>query len=484
MTTKENAAPSELISKFIAFETQNNLFGIEIKGHKFWDYIRYTVLSEIFFREYSFEWRARDKGRYFYYFKELFVFTLSSVKNLFRTLTKKHKKHDIVVVGYDRTNYIDNKLVNISFYPIIQRLKKNYKVLYVDPCPLDYDAKSAYECDIIKSREHYIYDKLRSKLVTYSKNEINLFNDLSKQIKEKIGIDIDIYSTVKTVFSLQLIKYKRFRSILKAHKPSLVIYADDGHQRGLIDAAHSLGSTAIDFQHSQVSDVHYVYCYPKDIKKYDLTTLSDYVFTFGEYWHDKFRMPIKKVPVGFPYLNLKKAEVSEKYQSSDNKKNIIIISDHVSMPKYSEIAIGLAKQLPDHNIFYKLRSEDCSDWQNRYPEEFTTLPNIEVIDNNDKTLYEYFFECSYQIGVNSTALYEGLAFNLTTFILKDGWYEGMIPLINNDYAFLIETADDIVNKIKGNIKPNNLSNIDKVFMKNSLTNIENEITHIYNNGLQ
>ena len=66
-----------------------------------------------------------------------------------------------------------------------------------------------------------------------------------------------------------------------------------------------------------------------------------------------------------------------------------------------------------------------------------------IIDNDERSLYDYFSSCNYQVGTNSTALYEGLAFGLKTFILKAGRYEEVKSLFDKGYADLVESAEEI-----------------------------------------
>ena len=83
------------------------------------------------------------------------------------------------------------------------------------------------------------------------------------------------------------------------------------------------------------------------------------------------------------------------------------------------------------------------------------------------------FSCaSFQIGINSTALIEGIHFNLVTFILKDGWYSGMNAFIKAGYVSLIESSDQIIEKL--NQKQGEKIDINSLWAKDSLKTIEKE----------
>ena len=72
------------------------------------------------------------------------------------------------------------------------------------------------------------------------------------------------------------------------------------------------------------------------------------------------------------------------------------------------------------------------------------------VDKDEIGLYELFKVSNYQIGINSTAIVEGMTFNLKTFILKDSWYLEMIDFIKDGYVKLIESDDEVISGINKN----------------------------------
>ena len=88
-------------------------------------------------------------------------------------------------------------------------------------------------------------------------------------------------------------------------------------------------------------------------------------------------------------------------------------------------------------------------------------------------LYELFKVSNYQIGINSTAIVEGMTFNLKTFILKDSWYLEMIDFIKDGYVKLIESDDEVISGInKNNFK---LIDAHELYLDNSFENLEKEL---------
>lgn len=75
------------------------------------------------------------------------------------------------------------------------------------------------------------------------------------------------------------------------------------------------------------------------------------------------------------------------------------------------------------------------------------LDNFQVIDNSEISLYEFFSKSEYQIGVFSTAIYEGLLFNCKTFILDLPGAEYMDSLVDKNYVMKVNDVDEIINSI-------------------------------------
>ena len=105
---------------------------------------------------------------------------------------------------------------------------------------------------------------------------------------------------------------------------------------------------------------------------------------------------------------------------------------------------------------------------------------IEIIEDKNRTLYQLFASSDIQIGVYSTGIYEGLGFNLKTFIIALPGWEGMAPLIENHYAQLIQTPEELIESIQC-MDTSKVESSNQTFWKmDSKNNIFSEITKILN----
>lgn len=467
----------EYFAEFSRFEEESRFFEFDIRGFQIWDFIRRSVYYSIIETKNSFAFhKASGFGRYFRYFYEILLWLLFAAHDFWSSLFTN--QYDILIVGYDRENKIDGKSVNISFYPVINALKDKYRILYIDPTPLLRGSGSKYGCDIIKSRRYHIADRLALMFFCFNDKEKQILEHINNAIRVRFGIDINVTAIAKNIFAFEIIRYKRYLRLIRRYRPAVVCYADDGNQKGLITAAHRTHIPSVDFQHGQTNPYDILYGYPTSVRNKKFESCSDYVFTFGEFWHRMYNMRIEKRAVGFPYINIKKKEIAaERLPHHKNKeKNIIIITDQYLREIYVDIALKLCAALSDHMFFFKLRVDDFQDWQSRYPDNFGTIPNLLVIDNHDLSLYEIFSVCSYAIGVTSTALYEGLTFGLTTFIWKDKiFHREMLPLTDGGYAILTDNVDQIIGEIRHKNRQNSPVKFEDIFKRDSLQHIEREL---------
>jgi hypothetical protein len=66
-----------------------------------------------------------------------------------------------------------------------------------------------------------------------------------------------------------------------------------------------------------------------------------------------------------------------------------------------------------------------------------------VIDTPETSLYKLFSESAVQVGVFSTALYEGLSFGLQTYLLDAPGVEYLDPLVNTGNVQKVKTAEEL-----------------------------------------
>jgi hypothetical protein len=454
---------------FLSFENDNQLFSYSVKNHCFWEYIRYKAFYDILnslTAEFRSERKVKPKRLLFGGWGQLLKYYLG-----FR------KKYDLAFINTGNIKSIQSQKGNIYNYHIIKYLSSKYKILLIDLTSQNYELALDYPCDTMYLRPVYFIDRFKAFFSRYSSKDQKIFRLVKQKIEVAFSISINIQSLVRNVFSLHRYQFDRFKKLFKKCKPKIVLYSDNGSMKSVIEATHDLGIPSVDLQHSLISFLNIIYNYQQPN---DAILLSDYIFTFGSYWHQEIRVPVSKHAVGFPYFENERKNVTKwNCSRNDPEKSIVVITTgSFSRNIFASIAIDLAKMIPDYTIYFKLRNDDYSGWKSRYPAELSTLKNLVVVDNDRETLYDYFNNCRYQIGISSTALFEGMGFGLFTFVIKAGWYQEMQHLVDLGTIHAVSSASEIMTILKKKDNQRSYLNVEEIFRQNSLENIENCIEEI------
>ena len=481
----------ELIDKFIKFEYEEDLFNKEIQGVKFWHYIRVSIYSDILKQKYYSGQGHSDLSdkkfitRAWYKLKQIPNFIL---KNPLYRLDQK----DILVLNHQRRVKNGNYYDCIYTDEILENIKNTYYVFeepYLGKHFKPIRTKNIRYFDyinFIKAAKKIFIKFINPNFGKLSSNDINRLFLLFNAINRAFNIDFDKYKKIKDVENLILnynIMKKYYEKILDKIKPKVIIeVASYSFCRFLFnELAKKKGIKIIELQHGIMGKYSIPYNF---YKKMELETLPDYIFLFGEYWKNNTRFSLKKeklIVTGFPYFESRINKIkSENRKNNRKRENILFISGGFIGSQLSKLAIELDKLIDrkKYNIIYKLHPGEYDRWKKTYP--WLVDSSIIIIDNNKKEIYYYLEKSNYQIGVDSTVIFEGLGFNLKTFIYKIYGYQCMKDLYENNYAKLVTSAEEIVGGLEPNKK--NIENKDFFWKSNSLKNIIYNLNNIYDNN--
>lgn len=463
------------IDKFLAWEKKNKLFDDKHKKNYFWILIRSHIYNEILLKKNNID-NPHPFNK---------INIISKIKNviikLFRCITKNpffyNKKADIVIFNHSRRVKKGNIYECIYTDKWLKELNDNYIVLENEYNGMHYapvDTSNLYYLDLINvKRAINKIIKRRVDTNILDKRYVDYYiNNLEKEFDLKLDRD-KIYNKAKKALIDFIYLKKQYMKLLKKISPKAIIEVVhyDIHKYAANVAAKELGIKIIEIQHGIISSDHLAYnYYSKNLK---LDYFPDYIFTFGEIYNNIARYPMSSdriISTGFVNLNPKN------YRSINNNK-IIFLSQGTIGKKLSKLAIELSEILEcNYEIIYKLHPSEYGNWRSLYP-QLIGISKIEVIDYN-VDLYEVFEKCFAQVGVYSTALVEGVAFNLDTYILDTSLKENLSFLYEANQAKLISTACDIKNYIENNECNNLNTNRSMLWKEDANKNIVNEIKKI------
>jgi hypothetical protein len=236
---------------------------------------------------------------------------------------------------------------------------------------------------------------------------------------------------------------------LKRVDPDVLILINSYSKEVLIEACQAQSVPTIEFQHGTIHESHLGYSYPDERSK---QMFPDYLFTFGEFWKEAVSYPIPKDrvrAVGYPYLE---SHLENEPTGSEGGEELLFISQAAIGKKLSKLAVE-ASQHPEfeHDITYKLHPKEYNGWHRKYPNLVSA--DISIIAGPDPTLYDLFRRATAQIGVFSTAVYEGLCFDLDTYIYNLAESASIRALIQSGVATKVDDVDQLVEGVKERSEP-------------------------------
>ena len=261
---------------------------------------------------------------------------------------------------------------------------------------------------------------------------------ISNAINAQVNITKTIYELAKR-FKREYFAYYLWLKILH---PKVIFFVCGYGKEPLIYAAKKLKTTTIELQHGVITDYHLGYVVNRNAFK---ETFADSLFVFGDYWKDISYYPINRqkiFSIGYPYFSKEKLL----YKDVAKKNQLLILSQGTIGKKLSEYVVSLLeKNIPNNvQLIYKLHPGEFERWESDYSELFLAQKSglINVI-TDEVPLYNLLAESRWQMGVNSTSLFEGIGFNCITYILKLPGYEYMDRLNNAGLVTYIDTEQSL-----------------------------------------
>lgn len=448
---------------FLSIERKYGLTEANIEGYYFWNFARFKIgwqcEKEINSLQ---EGHSIAKERY----KDKILIWVNKVKNFPRYFIGTSEQNDILIICHPRRVLIDGYYECIYTEQVSREFSnitviegdyqgKHYKpiqtkhIIYTDPVDALSFLKCVYVTKILPKR----FQMIKNKIMQYIEMPVKELNDFFS-----IHLKIDQWAMEMTYgfFSYEVERWY-YKRILDQKKPKIVVEVVS-YSRGCMivnELAKERGIVTVEMQHGTIGKQHGAYNYPAGSK---IRQFPDYVFVFSDYWKNKARFPIssdKIVATGYPFLermNEKYASIREKERSA---KNILFLSSGPIGDRLGKIAYELSKKLStsEYHIIYKLHPGEYAVWREKYT--YFIGCNIEVIDSNRHNLYELFAKSDIQIsGYNTTAIFEGLFYNLPTYVLNYDLSDELQELCDAGYISRFSGTQDLLELIQNSKKEN------------------------------
>ena len=458
---------SEILERFEYIEKKLHLDESIIQGVAWWDTLRYQLFNELLNELGSREEIKKNKMFTIKKFVNMKIFIFIHIlKNFLKFLLPKSplwvKRESVIVLGHPRRKLEKGLYVDLYTDPFIELFPKKIDFSVIERSEGNGHLSPAKTKNLFYADSLYSLANIISKFrkLKFNQNDLLTISHLEKTLYSEFSCVIDIHKRVKKIIQHWLGFYPLMRFFFKLKKPKLLFVVVSHAQEAIIAAAKSLGITTIELQHGSPARGKLNYDYTSGIKK---ISSPDLFLSFGDYWSSNCKFPLAEdriISFGNPYLYKK----INSYSHIVKEDRLVIISQ--GLPKLAKFAQDISRQFSKKIIVeYKPHPREL---YGQEPDYFIELRNAGVvISHKHADLYEIFARSRWQVGVFSTALYEGLYFGTACFVVNTTGSEHMKRLINFDLARLISSPTDIDLDWKIDKK-----DIKKIFSEPSKENIE------------
>ncbi|MGY4772706.1 hypothetical protein ACXC9Q_37850 [Kribbella sp. CWNU-51] len=209
-----------------------------------------------------------------------------------------------------------------------------------------------------------------------------------------------------------------YRTLLRRHRIKTVYVVVAYFHQHIVGAARDLGIRVVELQHGAISPFHLGYSYPG---RPVVADQPDELWCFGSYWTNVADLPagLKTEVVGAPFLPT---------AGPKDPSRVVFLSQGTIGAELLHVAESVAKEHPGLEVLYRLHpSERASDY---------TIPPGVQLSTGGSTL-DLLASATYQVGVSTTALFEGMALGCRTAVANLPGHEYLEPAIAQGHALLM-----------------------------------------------
>ena len=393
--------------EFLRLEEDLDLFDWQIAGFPVWERIRTSVCNDviqgsgIFSQAHpSMEKDLRDtlRGGYLW------------ARNVFRDNPLLGGRHDILVWGHKRRKRLEDGLWwDVIFDPLFRDTGRD--VLWIED---DYNLshRQPTRSEAVRYLDFVTFSStIYRKIARWrSVPDEDRVRELERALEDRFGVTVDIATLVDESVTDRRVYLPLYRRVLRRVDPEVVFVAVSYGKESFVEACRLEGVPVVEFQHGTIGEYHLGYSFPGNRTKRDF---PDYLFTFGPFWSRDVPLPIDEdrvFDVGYEFLDMKHRQVETEQQTNE----VVFVSQGTVAHGLSKLAVDLSERTDAYDVVYKLHPGEAERWRTEYP--WLVESDVCVVDD-DPSLYELFGRARTQVGVYSTAIYEGLRFGLSTVLV-------------------------------------------------------------------
>jgi hypothetical protein len=286
------------------------------------------------------------------------------------------------------------------------------------------------------------------------------------RLREAVGEAPDLVTMAGRRLARRRLERPAFRALLRRVDPDLAAVIVWYTKPTFVEVCQEQGVPVAELQHGVFSPYHLGYAYPGTAAARTTvpSVFPDFLLSWGERWSDLCPLPLpadRVLPVGYPELERGR----ERYADTPTRDRVTFVSQGTAGVRLSRVACEVAERLdePDGRpagragapattpeLLYKLHPSEHDRWRDRSPwlVDAHEAGRLRVVADPSVDLYELFATSRAQVGVYSTALFEGLAFGCETLLVDLPGVAYMERLVEAGDARVLPDAAAVADAIR------------------------------------
>lgn len=357
--------------------------------------------------------------------------------NLGLALTTRAPKGSapVVILGHPRRIHTNGRWIDPYVDPLLPLLPDDREAIVLEepmssahrspaPTPPSY-------LDALLLRARIREQRIRG----LSAQERAAVTDVGARFRAELGTRVDLLELADKAVRRFQAQQPLYRRLLERLNPEYLLLVRSAGQEDWVAAARSLGIPSAELQHGSPARGKLNYDYSSGVGK---RLFPDVFASFGSFWTEGVTLPVggeRIVELGF--ANLSAPDQPEVIR----RDQLLIISQPDVADSLERFSCDLVATIPESvSVVYKPHPAEFGSDTERF--ERLTRAGVQVVTNPRADLYELLLSSRWQVGVYSTAIYEGVTLGCTTFILKAPGSESMDRLVGHGYAqFVVQPSD-------------------------------------------
>ena len=362
------------------------------------------------------------------------------LRNLVHRNPVRHGQTEVVCYGRGRRKNLDGEWWDLYFDPVYENFDHDYLHLESAWAGTHFTPARTTNLSYVDFIHYLGLFAQTSGFLSRSLDAADrrVLERIEERIREAFGVETDLVTKVERFLSGRAVEKPLYDALLDRLDPELAMVTVYGSKTTFVESCQDAGIPVAELQHGQISRFSYNYSFPSDR---EVSVFPDYFLSFGEAWGEMVDLPLEPSrvhAVGYPHLERQLARNGD----AGERRTIVFISAPETGEALSRVAADASRRADvPFDVQYKLHPDEAVRWNEDYP--WLQNAPVDVVSADGQSVYELFASASAQVGVCSTALYEGLAFGLDTYLVDLPTVEWNDRLVEAGTVTLVTDAADL-----------------------------------------